>query len=260
MQNANPGWHERPVCISNFAFCISRRGGTPHPHVQLQPDVIVHAKEPEYAWDRDLVLREIEPRGGLRVHGVARKRGRNVPCLLGRHAVEREVANQLERGAAGGWQRRWQSRVAAWHELGQRVSIRLERVLADEGVALRFVRAERSQVDRQFGISREGSVRAHDKRAGNRFGGANGIVGKIQAGQLFAHAVFRLRTALNLQTEAPGRLRRWGLTVGTLRSVRHGSTRNNGTDTYTSNWIHAADFLQGNVEQLVLARNLLHLI
>ena len=92
--------------------------------------------------------------------------------------------------------------VAARHELGQWVSARLERVLADEAVAFWLVRAERPHVDGQFGIPREGSVRAHYERAGNRFGGADGIVGKIQARQLLPDPVFRLRTALNLEANA----------------------------------------------------------
>ena len=64
--------------------------------VQLQPDVVVHAEQPEDSRDGDLVFREVESRGRLGCHRVAGKAARHVPCLLRRHAVERHLADQLK--------------------------------------------------------------------------------------------------------------------------------------------------------------------
>ena len=50
---------------------LSRRGDAAHPDVQLQPDVVVHAEQPEDSRDGDLVFREVELRGRLGRHRVA---------------------------------------------------------------------------------------------------------------------------------------------------------------------------------------------
>jgi hypothetical protein len=184
---------------------------------KLKRNLVVNAHQASYGGLSEAEGSEVKSSFGAAGDGAITIEGGDAleGDLLG-HAVYGEIAGNLYAGLASEGDHLWQAVNFRRNELSGWELVRFEDILADVAVTLILVALEVAQVGGELGgANGDAAIRRDDEIAGDRRGGALGVIREVDADQLLGDDV-RCRRPIGVygSVDACSWRRRWWLVAG----------------------------------------------